>query len=334
MRDDHYSEALLVRYLLGDLPEDEQVEIEERAFQDQQYLQNIQAVESDLIDAYVRGELSGRERQQFEGRFFASAERRQKVEFARALARVLPETTVTEKRSRLAVARPQISLRDSLAAFLRGLSPVARLALAAAVLLIGIGGSWLVTETLRLRTQVMRLQTEQQSQQRQQQTLESQFADERARNENLSSQLQGEREQRERNEELIRALEREKEAAATKPAQPAVLSLALLPGIPRGGSARPKLVLPPSARLVRLQIGIEPGDEYKSFRVELHTQAAQPVWSQDHLSARTGRAGRVVVLNLPARRLGAGQYELALKGIIDEGKTEDLGYYYFDVLKK
>jgi anti-sigma factor RsiW len=86
MRDDASSETLLVRYLLGDLPEEEQVEIEERAFRHHQYLETIQAVESDLIDEYVRGGLSDRKRRQFEARFFVSAERRRKVGFAKTLA--------------------------------------------------------------------------------------------------------------------------------------------------------------------------------------------------------------------------------------------------------
>ena len=75
MRDESSAEALLVRYLLGDLPEAERVEIEELAFRDQQFMQTIQAVESDLIDEYVRGGLSDCARRQFEGRFFASFRR-------------------------------------------------------------------------------------------------------------------------------------------------------------------------------------------------------------------------------------------------------------------
>jgi len=331
MRDDAYSEALLVRYLLGDLTEAEQVEIEDRAFADPQCLQAILAVEADLIDAYVRGELAGAARRQFEHRFLASAERQRKVEFAKALASVTSEFAVIEKKARPVIASSPVTWQTALATFVGRLGPVPKFALAAMALLILIGGSWLALGTLRLRSQ---LRAEQQQREHQEQILQEQIAQARARGDDLAAQLQREQQQRERNEELIRALEREREKSPTKPTQAAVVSLALLSGIPRSGSAHPKLVLPPSARLVRLQIGIEPGDEYKNFRVELHTQAAQPIWSQDHLSARTGRTGRAVVLNLPARRLGAGQYELALKGITDEGTTEDLGYYYFDVLKK
>ena len=86
------NEGFIVRYLLGDLSEQEQIEVEDRAFSDPYYLQNILAVEADLIDEYVRGGLLENQRRQFETRFLASSERRQKVEFARALARVAGES--------------------------------------------------------------------------------------------------------------------------------------------------------------------------------------------------------------------------------------------------
>ena len=330
MKDDTFSDELLVRYLLGELPEEQQVEIEDRAFSDQQYLQKILAVESDLIDEYVRGELSDSRRRLFESRFLASVERRRKVEFAKALAGVLSDTAVVEKKSLPAVASKPVGLWNSLKAFLRGFSPAASFLLAAATLLIVIGGAWLVIESLRLRAQVAQLQAEQQLRQ----TLEGQLADERTRNDTLSSRLESEQQERERREEVIRELERERAEPATKPIQPAILSLVLLPGTSRSSSSRPKLVLSPSAQLVRLQVGIEPEDEYKKFRVELRSQAGQPIWNQGNLAARTGRAGRAVVVTLPARLLGASQYELGLKGITDDGKTEDVAYYYFDVLKK
>ena len=334
MRNDPLNEGLIVRYLLGDLPEQEQIDVEDRAFQDQQYLQRILAAESDLIDEYVRGELSDSARRQFESRFLASAERRRKVEFAKALASVVTQTAVIEKQARPIPARAPVALRDSLAAFLRGLSPVARLFLAAAALLIVVGGSWVVTETIRLRAQVTQLQAGQQSSEREQHALEGELADERARSENLSSRLQSEREQRERSEELIRELERAREASGTLSSQSSVVSLALWPGISRSSGTRPKLVLPKYARTVRIQIGVEPEDEYKNFRVELNAPGGQPVWTQDNLSARTRRAGRAVILNMPASIFRAGDYELVLKGVTGKGATEDVGYHYFNVLKK
>src|ERR1051326_4704977 len=115
MAADLNNERLIARYLLGDLPEEQQVAIEDRAFSDQEYLALVTAVENDLIDEYVRQELSATERQQFETRFLASAERRKRVQFAIALARVPEQTVVAE--------RAQWSWRDALYAFISGLNP-------------------------------------------------------------------------------------------------------------------------------------------------------------------------------------------------------------------
>jgi anti-sigma factor RsiW len=90
-KDDPADVDLITRYLLGDLPEKQQAEIEDHAFRDADYMKLIQTVEIDLIDEYVRGGLSTRERHQFEARFFASADRRRKVEFAKTLAAVRSE---------------------------------------------------------------------------------------------------------------------------------------------------------------------------------------------------------------------------------------------------
>src|SRR5215471_4881323 len=123
MREDAFNEGRLVRYLLGDLSEEEQVEIEDHAFGDPQHLLYLQAVESDLIDEYVRDRLTKSERRQFEDRFLASAERRRKVDFARALASVAPEFRTMDSTVRADLAPRPVKWQTSLAAFLRGLGP-------------------------------------------------------------------------------------------------------------------------------------------------------------------------------------------------------------------
>ena len=87
-----HDDKVIARYLLGELPEAEQAELEEHAFSDSDYLQQVRAVEKDLMDEYARGELSGPERAAFEQRFFASAHRRRQIEFARALVQVAEES--------------------------------------------------------------------------------------------------------------------------------------------------------------------------------------------------------------------------------------------------
>jgi hypothetical protein len=324
------NEGLIVRYLLGDLPEEEQAQVEDRAFTDHEYLQSLLTVENDLIDEYVRGALSDSERRQFEGRFLASPGRQQRVELARALARVAPEFMAAEEAARPAVTSAPASWWGALAAFLRGPHLALKFSLAAAALILTVGGAWLIGETVRLRAQVTQLRAERG---RREEAWQQRVAEQSARSEDLAAQLRREREQRERSEELTRQLQRERSerGPAGLPSQATLVSLALWPGISRSTVDRPRLVLPRSARLAQLQIGLERGDEYERFRAELRTREGQEVLSQSNLRARAGRA---VVLNLPASALATGEYELALKGITDQGKVEDVGYYHFSVLKK
>src|SRR3954467_12293865 len=91
MRTNSVDELLLVRYLLGNLTEEEQVQVEDRAFADRDYMAALDAAEADLIDAYVSGELAQADRRAFELRFLTSPERRRKIEFAQVLARVTAE---------------------------------------------------------------------------------------------------------------------------------------------------------------------------------------------------------------------------------------------------
>jgi hypothetical protein len=336
MEKDSYNEELIERYLLGDLADDEQVRLEDRAFSDHRYMQDVLAVEGDLIDDYVRGALSEHKRRQFESRFLASHERRQKVEFARALAKVASESALGETVSQPIIAPARVSWWNSFLALLRDANPAMKFSLAAASLLLVVGIPWLLMQTVRLRGELRQLQAERQTQQTRQETLERQAADAGVRTEELTARLEQEQKLRERSEELARQLEQEKDRLSLsqkESSQPTIASLILLPGISRSESNRPKLALPQAARLARLQIGLEREDDYPSFRVELRTAQGQQVWAQDRLRPRQSRAGRILNLTIPGSALGAGSYELALKGVIDQQKTEDVRYYYFDVLK-
>ena len=318
------NEKLISQYLLGELPEEQQVAIEDRAFSDKEYLATITAVENDLIDEYVRGELSANDQQRFESRFLVSAERRKRVEFAKALRMVVSESPAPEKTA------PGWSWRESLYAFLNGLNPAARLALVAAAIVIVVGAGLLFVETLRLRRQVTQLQAEKQAGQNLQQALEQ----ERKRNTELNARLDQEKQQREQTDESLRQLTETPEAT-NPPPPPVIASLTLLPGLSRGGGEKPALDLSNNARLVRLRIGIDPEEQYKSFGVELRTLAGAQVWNRENLAARTRKRGtRAVGLTLPATVLKSGEYELRLRGLNEGGGSEDVGFYYFNVRKK
>jgi anti-sigma factor RsiW len=321
------NEKLIAQYLLGDLPEEQQVEIEDRAFQDKEYLAAITAVENDLIDEYVRQELSETERRKFEAKFLASAERRKRVDFAKAFVKVAAESSAVEKTK---IKPSRVSWRDSFEAFIRGLNPAARLAFAVAVLLIMLGGAWLMTETLRLRGQLTQLQAKNQTER---QSLQQQVETERRRSEELAARLNQEKQQREQSEESLRQLSETAETTNSTP-RPIVATFTLLPGLARGEDKKPKLLLPKDARLVRLQIGIDPEEPYKTFSAELRTVAGRQIWTRDNLTASARRGARAIGLTLPATVLKPGDYELKVSGVAQGGRTEDVGFYYFAVIRR
>ena len=322
------NEKLIAQYLLGELPEEQQVEIEDRAFEDKEYLASITAVENDLIDEYVRNELSETERRRFESRFLASAERRKKVAFAKALAGVTSPAPVVETARRPVVAQTSVSWRESLEAFIRGLVPVPRFAMGVAMVVVLGGSLSLLGEMLRLRSQINALQAENQSRQGE---LQRQFESERQRSEELASRLNQEKQQREQTDESLRQLS---ETAETPAPKPVIAALTLLPGISRGAGDKPRLALPENARLIRLNIGVEPEEPYKTYAVELRTVSGRSVWNRENLTARERRGARAIGLTLPATVIRPGEYELTLKGVAEGGRTEDVGFYYFTVTKK
>ena len=309
------NEELIARYLLGELSEEEQIRLEDLAFSDREFIQEILAVESDLIDEYARGELSDSKRRQFESRFLTSAERRQKVEFARAFAKIVPESA-TERAVRPAAVDMPTSWWESLKSLLTNLTPPVKFAMAAAVLMLGIGLWWLVAETIRLRTEIRELQAEQQTRRRAQEDLERKAATEQSRNEDLARQVPGD------------------QSTEKSGSRPTIATLFLPAGIARSAADRPKLLIAQTAETARLQVGLEPGDEFDSFRAELRTLAGREVLSQQNLKARTARGVRSITLSIPASSLKTGEYELTLKGVSGREQTEVLGYYYFDVRKR
>ena len=129
----------MAQYLLGQLPEEEQAELERRYLADDTLFEELLAIEDDLRDAYVRGELSRPDREAFEQRLLTAPSQRQEQEFARTLCRYLGETG-----SRVGPLAQLVAKWKSL---LRALGAQPRMvlvpALSATILLLMVGGWWL-----------------------------------------------------------------------------------------------------------------------------------------------------------------------------------------------
>jgi hypothetical protein len=304
MRSQHSDEARQVEYLLGNLTEEEQVEVEDRAFADEDYLKTLEATEADLIDAYVRGELSQSDRRGFEVRFLTSPERRRKVEFARALATITPESTPQESRT--------AGRRFFMSAFW-GWNPVVQYAAGMAAVIGIVGGAWLVSENAAIRSRVATLEAERRGFEAREQTLRQQLSEEQNRAAALATQ--------------------NRQSSEVVPA-PLVASLILVPGLSRAQTRVEQLVLNASTQIARLEVQLESRDDFPRFRVELRTRSGEEVLFQSNLVRRKSGLGFTVSVDVPASALAAGDYELALKGIAADRSSQDVGYYYFGVQRR
>jgi hypothetical protein len=79
------NETVLRQYLLGNLPEHEWEEIEQRLLREDDFASNIEVIEDEIIEDYLQGTLSAEERRAVETHFLCPPERRRKLWFARLL---------------------------------------------------------------------------------------------------------------------------------------------------------------------------------------------------------------------------------------------------------
>ena len=86
------SNQTMTRYLLGELPAEEQEAFEKAYFDDPRVFAEVSAAETTLIDDYVRGRLTPDVRRRFEQIYLTDPRRRERVAFAEVLvARAMPQ---------------------------------------------------------------------------------------------------------------------------------------------------------------------------------------------------------------------------------------------------
>jgi hypothetical protein len=298
-------DRLIIRYLLGDLPDDEQVRLEEEYFGDEDFFGQMLAVEDELIDAYAQGGLSARERELFEKHFLLSETRRRRLEFARLLDESMATAQAAEiKRTR---APEPVSWWQSSLAFLRAQNPVVQFA-PVAVLLLFIALA--LFSVMRWRSSSER-----------QPTLAKQET-----NQEQGTQPGGKVEQPGVNVPLNQN---------SKGLLPATLML--VPGSMRGaGGEAHTLTIPADAERALLQIVLEE-DSYGLYRALVRKVQGQDVivWKDYALKSQLADAdNRAINLEMPARLLSAGDYKVRLEGVNGDQKIETVADYNFRVVRK
>jgi hypothetical protein len=284
----------MTRYLLGELSEQEQAALEEKYFSDPQVFNEVLRVESELVDAYARGQLSTEMRERFEQSYLKHPARRERVEFARAL------TTRIDERERTPQSVQRISWKQRLLAVVGGQRPALRFATALVVVLIVLAGVWLFVNTRRKQqreaAQIPPAQTP-----------------------------QGQEE---------RAAQIPPETPKPSPNSNSVSLALTVGGVRSAESGPTQtLVIPRDTTQAQILLDLE-DDSYLHYRVSLQKIGGPEIFTQTNIRPRSTKAGARFVFRVPASRLTSGDYALTLGGITPEGEVDDLHKSLFRVEKR
>ncbi|MGC2403561.1 MAG: hypothetical protein WA510_27470 [Acidobacteriaceae bacterium] len=288
-------DQVLTDYLFGDLPAAETDRLDELSIVDDDFAARLHSLETDLVDAYVRGELSGTTLTKFEKVYLSSAARRERVAFAQQLKLRVPQGA-----SRLATAKPARSSWMNLLHF-------PQLAFAggfAMLLLVGL----LLFENLHPRA--------------------NQTASNRAPSQ--PSDIARPPDAKPASE----APQPNTPAANVAPHVPSlpvtVFAFVLAPQM-RGAAQIPRLELPQATTRVDFRLELENND-FPRYRVALKSlQSEKTLWQSAALAPATKGNSSALSVRIPATLLQRGMYQLDLTGVPASGEAEFAGSYAFRI---
>jgi hypothetical protein len=315
--EDAPDEALLRRYLLGLTSADETERFDELSVTSDEFATQLQAVEYDLVDAYVAGELSGATLEAFRLIYPAVADGRAEIGFAQTL--LAHQTRSAPRTGRVIPAAGR-------GGWTSGSLPQWILAVAA-TLVLGIA-AWLVAQNSSLRRDIDNARSERTALEQRARALQQELDQQKSTATQTTEELS-------RLRDSLGTLQQHAAGAGStaggSAAATVIASFVLQPGT-RGGTEIPTITLPAGADVIRLQLPLE-GGHASSFTAALRDAASnQVVWRGTGLHAVTGREKRTVAITVPATLLKPGTWLLELNGAGAGGVSEPLGPYPFQVV--
>jgi hypothetical protein len=307
-------------------------------FADDSKFEAVDLAEDELIDAYVRNELSPEEQRQFKAMLLSSPRIRDRVNFAQALAEradsfLSPEAAGSiepDLSSSSAAAKPKAPWWKGLFAQ----QPALGMATGACALLILVAGFVLVSSWSNRRSESARLAAEMAESQHQKEESDKRSAEQRTRIEQLNAEAQRERDRLAQEQKRI---EDQKRAQNHKePDQRSTLGsvayLFLTPGGSRSSGEGHDLPIGPEASTVQLELALERND-YRSYNVTIENADGKVVVPRNGLKAHNRGSAKVLTITVPVRLLPPDNYIITVKGVTKAGTSEDAAYYSFRVLK-
>lgn len=113
---------------------------------------------------------------------------------------------------------------------------------------------------------------------------------------------------------------------APSPAPVRVIALALSPGLLRGGGATPSVTVPASGEAtLRLTLRVPPRGRHERYAAALENAEGLTVWS-GAVAPSAAAERSAVTLDVPARLVPEGDYEVVLRGLTATGSVEVAAY--------
>jgi hypothetical protein len=327
-------EQLIIGYLLGALPEAETERLDELSLTDDEFAEALRAVENDLVDAYVRGELSGQRLESFKAHYLASPARREKVQLAQAFQGLADKRVMAQPKdaSSVTLARAEAQKSASQGSLWRRFFIVPRASLqwgfAVIALLLLFAGGYFMLENARLRNLVAQAQAERALLQQRERELQKQLADEQSEDAEAAKELARVRERLAQLEQQLAGTQPLEEKAPSEKRDLKVVSMTLAPAM-RGGNQVPTVAVPEGTDYVDLKLELESND-FPIYQAALKDPAnGQIIWRGGKI--KIARASRSVAVRLRAALLRAQNYTIELSGISSTGAAEIIGSYTFKV---
>jgi hypothetical protein len=249
-------EKTLRTYLLGDVTESQQEEIESWIMSDEDAYELILAAEDDLIDEALTGRLKGQELDRFRNHFMAAPERQRKYKFGNTLQDYL---------SAKPVGAPAAPSFGSLVAAFFHYRPAMSFAATAFFIVILAGGTWAGLHSFTLQRQLGSATAQLQEEGRQREQLQRQLAIAQASNLNSSTPSDG------------------------------LLAFNLEPGLSRSPGDIRKIPIGADTKMVKFSLLLRE-DEYETYRVVLLDDRDKVILTKDIAASRTGNSKAVVVV--------------------------------------
>jgi hypothetical protein len=330
-----YNDQTIVGYLLNELSEADQESFEEAYLKDEGLFEQLRSIEEELIEDYVKRDLSRRERRLFERRYLVSERRRASVEAARQLVEVCSLLASSQAAANDTSGSKWYSAGLRLWTLTK--QHFAQVGVVATVILLLLG-SGLVIELSRLHRRLAAVNEErkvfeQQAEEAERQLAHEreQFIEERRHNIALREDL------RNINKRLGRSADEPEKSQAPKDI---IVLLTLMPGIRSLGNLD-RVVISTRTSLVELRVNLERRETANLLSYRMVVKAVEgdsEIWAQERIRPRQYRSTQYAAVKVPAERFtsaGGGDFTLTLGALTAGGKEyEEIERCYFQVISK